>query len=143
MASTRVFGRSCRTLMAAAKSSAATASAPKAGGPSGILKPVTVSPALGKFLGVPEVSRSDAVKKVWEYIKTRNLQEEFGVVSLGYMSICSIRYSKLVLLPFFQNPANKKEIFCDEKLKTIFNGKDCVGFLEVARLLSQHFQKAG
>nr|GMC91247.1 upstream activation factor subunit UAF30-like [Ipomoea batatas] len=115
----RIFGKGCRILMTAAKSSAASSSgattAPKGRGrPNGILKPIKVSPALEKFLGAPEASRTDAVKKVWEYIKAHNLQ----------------------------NPANKKEINCDEKLKTIFSGKDKVGFLEIAKLLTQHFPKA-
>ncbi|GAB4857981.1 hypothetical protein Ancab_015885 [Ancistrocladus abbreviatus] len=63
------------------------------------------------FLGVREVSRTEAVKKVWEYIKLQNLQD----------------------------PANKKVIRCDMKLKTIFDGKDTVGFLEIARLPSSAF----
>ncbi|CAH9095182.1 unnamed protein product [Cuscuta europaea] len=117
--STRIFGKGCRILMAAAKSSAAptsvAASAVKSRGrPNGILKPIKVSPALEKFIGASEVSRTDAVKKVWEYIKAQNLQ----------------------------NPANKKEIRCDEKLKTIFSGKETVGFLEIAKQLAQHFPKA-
>ncbi|OIT01752.1 PREDICTED: upstream activation factor subunit UAF30-like isoform X1 [Nicotiana attenuata] len=121
--SSRVFGSYCRTLMAAAKSSAAatTPPAPAAAATAagkvrhkGILKPLPISPALGKFVGSSEISRTDAVKKVWDYIKTNNLQ----------------------------NPANKKEINCDDKLKTIFAGKDKVGFLEIAKLLSSHFQKA-
>ncbi|XP_055820891.1 protein TRI1-like [Solanum dulcamara] len=113
--STRIFGYCCRALMAAAKTSAAIATVTKVRGrPTGILKPQPVSPALGSFLGTKEASRADAVKKVWEYIKTQNLQ----------------------------NPANKREIHCDDKLKTIFDGKDKVGFLEIARLLTQHFHKA-
>lgn len=40
-----------------------------------------------------------------------------------------------------QNPTNKREIFCDEKLKSIFDGKDKVGFLEIGKLLSRHFVK--
>lgn len=109
--------------MAAAKSSSAktppataTATATESGKVryKGILKPLPISPALGKFVGTSEISRTDAVKKVWDYIKTNNLQ----------------------------NPANKKEINCDDKLKTIFAGKDKVGFLEIAKLLSSHFQKA-
>ncbi|KAK1435968.1 hypothetical protein QVD17_01741 [Tagetes erecta] len=116
---TRVFGQAHRVLMAAANTSAtvtttASATAPKRGRPAGILRVVPVSPALGEFLGVSEVSRTDAVKKVWEYIKLNNLQ----------------------------NPSNKKEILCDAKLKTIFNGKDQVGFLEIAKLMSQHFIKS-
>ncbi|XP_019182184.1 PREDICTED: upstream activation factor subunit UAF30-like [Ipomoea nil] len=113
--STRIFGEACRVLMAAAKSStSSTPPATAAAQKKGILKSVPVSPALGKFLGASEASRTDAVKKVWEHIKAHNLQ----------------------------NPTNKKEINCDEKLKAIFNGRDKVGFLEIAKLLSQHFQKA-
>ena len=40
-----------------------------------------------------------------------------------------------------QNPANKKEINCDEKLKSIFEGKEKVGMMEIAKLLSPHFPK--
>ncbi|KHN03151.1 hypothetical protein glysoja_038920 [Glycine soja] len=41
---------------------------------SGIQKVVLVSFELGDFLGAPQVSRSEAVKKVWAYIKLQNLQ---------------------------------------------------------------------
>ncbi|XP_059277635.1 upstream activation factor subunit spp27-like [Lycium ferocissimum] len=117
--STRIFGNCCRALMAAAKTSTATTTTTatvtkRRGRPNGIVKPQAVSPALANFLGTNEASRTHAVKKVWEYIKSHNLQ----------------------------NPANKREIHCDDKLKTIFDGKDKVGFLEIARLLTQHFQKA-
>ncbi|GFZ02688.1 SWIB/MDM2 domain superfamily protein [Actinidia rufa] len=40
-----------------------------------------------------------------------------------------------------KNPVNKREILCDDKLKTIFEGKDKVGMLEIAKLLSNHFVK--
>ncbi|KAG4973561.1 hypothetical protein AAZX31_11G088700 [Glycine max] len=132
MASARVFGAIAgRAFMAAASKSsakkkpvpsggaAAKAAVKKPAAPrttnSGIQKVVPVSSELGDFLGAPQVSRTDAVKKVWAYIKLQNLQ----------------------------NPANKKEIFCDEKLKTIFEGKDKVGFTEIAKLLSSHFVKSG
>ncbi|OWM83261.1 upstream activation factor subunit spp27 [Punica granatum] len=81
--------------------------------PSGIQKVTPVSPALAEFLKSPEASRSDAVKQIWSYIKLHDLQ----------------------------NPTNKREIFCDEKLKSIFDGKDKVGFLEIGKLLSRHFIK--
>ncbi|PPS00840.1 hypothetical protein GOBAR_AA19843 [Gossypium barbadense] len=64
--------------------------------PTGISKVTPVSPALGQFLGAQQASRTEAVKQIWFYIKSQNLQ----------------------------NPNNRKEIFCDEKLKTIFNGKE-------------------
>ncbi|CAN0830034.1 Upstream activation factor subunit UAF30 [Linum grandiflorum] len=129
----RVF-RTSRPLLAPAKSSAAAptgakvpAKKPKRASPkpksdaapkktSGILKQVTVSPELGSFLGgVPEASRTDAVKKIWSHIKEHQLQ----------------------------NPLNKKEIICDDKLKTIFAQKERVGMLEIAKLLSPHFEKSG
>lgn len=40
-----------------------------------------------------------------------------------------------------QNPENKKEILCDEKLKTIFEGKEKISFLEIGKMLSRHFVK--
>ncbi|KAF5946555.1 protein TRI1 [Camellia sinensis] len=125
--------KGCRALMAAAKaatpkSSAAkpkpkpkpkpkavskSSSSSKMARPTGILKLAPVSPALHQFLGVPEAARTDAVKKTWDYIKLHNLQ----------------------------NPTNKREICCDERLKTLFEGKDKVGFLEIGKLLSRHFVK--
>ncbi|CBI40013.3 hypothetical protein AAG906_039218 [Vitis piasezkii] len=119
------FFKNSRVLLAAARSSSSPAAATKktpapprtaAKGPprsGGITKPVPVSPALRKFLGVPEASRAEAVKKIWEHIKLNNLQ----------------------------NPTNKREILCDEKLKSVFEGKDKVGFLEIGKLLSHHFIK--
>ncbi|KAJ8650623.1 hypothetical protein MRB53_003646 [Persea americana] len=124
----RVFG-GCRALMAAAKAAAKGAAAdspnPRRSAAAaakektattrstGILKVVPVSPAMRSFLGVPEISRTEAIKKIWEYIKLNDLQ----------------------------NPANKREINCDAKLKAIFDGRDKVGMLEIARLLSPHFIK--
>ncbi|XP_020595712.1 upstream activation factor subunit UAF30-like [Phalaenopsis equestris] len=111
----RVF-RGARPLTAAAKSQA-NAVAPgsrSAAEPKGILKPLPVSAAMRKFIGQPEISRAEAVKKVWDYIKLHQLQ----------------------------NPSNKKEIICDEKLKIIFEGKDRIGMMEIAKLLSPHFLKS-
>ncbi|KAJ7525648.1 hypothetical protein O6H91_17G060600 [Diphasiastrum complanatum] len=73
-----------------------------------------VSPALKRFLGVGEISRPDSLKQVWAYVKSHALQ----------------------------NPLRRREIVCDEKLKSIFGGKDKVDFLEVPGLLSSHFSKS-
>ncbi|MBA0655155.1 hypothetical protein Goklo_007670 [Gossypium klotzschianum] len=62
-------------------------------------------------VGVPEIPRTQALKQIWAYIKEHNLQD----------------------------PENKKIINCDEKLKKIFGGKDRIGFLEIAGLISPHF----
>ncbi|XP_073125334.1 upstream activation factor subunit UAF30-like [Henckelia pumila] len=129
MAPTSGFFRGCRALYSAAKSAAAPSPKPnisasnkkpaanaaaagtKEKKSSGLLKATPVSPTLRNFVGASEISRAEAVKKVWGYIKLHNLQ----------------------------NPSNKKEIFCDGKLKALFNGKEKVGFLEITKLLSPHF----
>ncbi|KAL0924834.1 hypothetical protein M5K25_005692 [Dendrobium thyrsiflorum] len=79
----------------------------------GITKPKPVSPAMQAFLGVKEIPRTQALKQIWAYIKENNLQD----------------------------PENKKIIVCDEKLKSIFGGRDRVGFLEISGLLNPHFVK--
>ncbi|KZV58585.1 hypothetical protein F511_11877 [Dorcoceras hygrometricum] len=89
MAPTSGFFRGCRALYLAAKSAAATTPKPstsasskkpaagtkdKKGSPTGLLKATPVSPTLRNFVGAPEISRAEAVKKVWGYIKLHNLQ---------------------------------------------------------------------
>ncbi|GKE70238.1 TRI1-like protein, partial [Tanacetum coccineum] len=62
----RVFGK---RLMSTVTTTTTTAAVPpKRGRPAGILKVVPVSKPLGEFLGVPQVSRTDAVKKIFGYI---------------------------------------------------------------------------
>ncbi|KAH7571601.1 hypothetical protein ACOSQ2_014500 [Xanthoceras sorbifolium] len=131
-AAARVFN-GCRALFAPAKGASASASSvkkkattavkkprpksppkPRPSNPNrsyGIFKVGPISPALAGLLGSSQASRTDAVRQIWSYIKTHNLQ----------------------------NPQNKREIICDEKLKAIFDGKDVVGFLEIGKLLSRHF----
>ncbi len=43
---------------------------------SGFLAPIPISEGLAKFLGAEDgkVSRADAVKRIWDYIKENNLQ---------------------------------------------------------------------
>ncbi|XP_030475081.2 upstream activation factor subunit spp27-like [Syzygium oleosum] len=81
--------------------------------PSGIQKVTPVSPALARFLNAGEASRVQAVKQIWAYIKREGLQDSI----------------------------NKREINCDERLKTLFEGREKVGFLEIGKLLSRHFVK--
>lgn len=74
----RVF-QGCRALMAAAKAgakSAAKATASLAAKPknTALMKPLPVSPALQKFVGAPEISRPEALKKTWDHIKANQLQ---------------------------------------------------------------------
>ena len=96
----------------------ATASEPvtetKKRAPRGFSKPRPVSPEMKEFLGGrTEIPRTEVLKVIWAHIKENGLQD----------------------------PTNKRVIVCDEKLKKIFGGKDQVGFLEIAGLISPHFKK--
>ncbi|XP_065872832.1 uncharacterized protein [Euphorbia lathyris] len=81
--------------------------------PRGIMKPRRVSPEMADVVGASEIPRTQALKLIWAHIKANNLQD----------------------------PEDKKVIICDEKLKKIFDNRDRVGFLEVAKLISPHFLK--
>lgn len=75
----------------------------------GIAKPVTPSPELAAIVGTAELPRSEIVSKMWEYIKKNDLQ----------------------------NPANKREILADDKLKPIF-GADKVTMFEMNKHIAKH-----
>ncbi|KAH9711741.1 SWIB/MDM2 domain containing protein [Citrus sinensis] len=84
------------------------------GGKSGFLAPLQLSDALIKFLGTGEsaLPRSDVIKRMWDYIKEKNLQD----------------------------PSDKRRIICDEKLKELFDVDTFNGFT-VTKLLVVHFLK--
>ena len=67
------------------------------------------SDELAAITGSAPLPRSQVVSKVWEHIKKNNLQ----------------------------NPANKREILADDKLRKIF-GKDRVSMFEMNKHLSRH-----
>ncbi|KAL0739416.1 hypothetical protein Bca4012_015626 [Brassica carinata] len=96
---------------ATAASSDPSASTTKTREPRGIMKPRPVTPEMQDVVGESVIPRTQALKRIWEYIKERDLQD----------------------------PQDKKVIICDEKLKKIFDGKDRVGFLEIAKLIGPHF----
>ncbi len=75
----------------------------------GIAKPVTPSPELAAIVGTADLPRSEIVSKMWEYIKKHDLQ----------------------------NPANKREILADDKLKPIF-GTDKVTMFEMNKHIAKH-----
>jgi chromatin remodeling complex protein RSC6 len=72
-------------------------------------KTLKPSPALAKVVGNDPLPRTEVVKKLWEYIKAHNLQ----------------------------NPANKRNILCDAKLKAVM-GKDEVTMFEMTGLVGKH-----
>lgn len=73
------------------------------------MKVMTPSAELADVIGATPVARTEAVKQMWDYIKTHNLQ----------------------------NPANKRNILADAKLKKVF-GKDEVTMFELTGLLGKH-----
>ena len=75
-------------------------------------KPLKPSSELTAVIGDGDVSRADAVKKLWEYIKKNNLQ----------------------------NPENKREIVADDKLRPVFSGKDKVTMFEMNSHLAKHLK---
>uniref|UniRef100_A0A0D9X9G8 DM2 domain-containing protein n=1 Tax=Leersia perrieri TaxID=77586 RepID=A0A0D9X9G8_9ORYZ len=76
--------------------------------------PIIVSDALASFLGTEEkeMPPSEAVKRVWDHIKTNNLED----------------------------PADPTMILCDSKLKQLF-GCESLTAVNVSELLSQHLFK--
>ncbi|OGY32342.1 MAG: hypothetical protein A3C02_04345 [Candidatus Andersenbacteria bacterium RIFCSPHIGHO2_02_FULL_45_11] len=74
------------------------------------MKPMTISADLAAVVGTGPMPRSEVVKKLWEYIKSNNLQD----------------------------PANKRDIVADAALKKVFGGKDKVNMFEMTKLVSAH-----
>jgi chromatin remodeling complex protein RSC6 len=77
---------------------------------SAFMKPLTVSADLAAVVGAGPMPRSEVVKKIWVYIKGKNLQD----------------------------PANKRNIVADEALKKVFGGKEVVNMFEMTKLVSKH-----
>ena len=68
---------------------------------------------MGAVIGVTPLPRTQVIKGLWDYIKAHNLQD----------------------------PKNKRVINADAKLKAVF-GKDSVGMLELAGIVSKHLTAA-
>jgi chromatin remodeling complex protein RSC6 len=69
-----------------------------------------LSADLEAVVGKGPMTRGEVVKKIWDYIKAHNLQ----------------------------NPANKRNILADAKLKVVFGGKGEVTMFEMTKLVSAH-----
>ncbi len=72
-------------------------------------QPLRPSEALAAVVGPGPLPRTEAVSKIWEYIKSNNLQ----------------------------NPENRREILADDKLGRVF-GTDRVTMFEMNRHLARH-----
>jgi chromatin remodeling complex protein RSC6 len=77
-----------------------------------LTKPMNLSPELEEVIGKGPMPRSEVVKQIWVYIKKHDLQ----------------------------NPANKRNILADDKLKVVFGGKAEVTMFEMTKLVSAHLK---
>ena len=79
--------RMVRTVTSAAVSSN---EAPQKRAPRGIMKPRPVSPEMQDLVGVPEISRTQALKQIWAHIKEHNLQVFFPFHFLSFCKLCLV-----------------------------------------------------
>jgi len=63
-------------------------------------------------IGADPVPHTQAVKKMWDYIKTNNLQD----------------------------PKDKRTILADDKLRAVFGGRNSIGMFELTGVLGGHLR---
>ncbi|XP_022724732.1 uncharacterized protein LOC111281280 isoform X2 [Durio zibethinus] len=83
--------------------------AKRRGGPGGLNKVCSVSPALQAIVGEPALPRTEIVKQLWAYIRKNSLQD----------------------------PSNKRKIICDDALRLVFE-TDCTDMFKMNKLLAKH-----
>ena len=84
------------------------------GGNSAFMKPVTPDEALAAVVGSEPLPRTEITKRLWEYIKQHNLQDQ----------------------------KDKRRINADDKLRKVFNGADSVSMFEMTKLVNGHTKSA-
>ena len=77
---------------------------------SGTQPPYRLSDALQQVVGTDILPRPQVVSRIWEYIRAHNLQ----------------------------NPADKREILCDDKLKRVMSGKAKVTMFKMNTFIGDH-----
>ncbi len=76
------------------------------------MKALTPSADLAAVVGSKPLPRTEAVKKIWAYIKANKLQDS----------------------------KNKRNVNADAKLKPIFGGKSQVSMFDMAKHMSKHLK---
>lgn len=71
---------------------------------------VTPSPELAHVIGSKPMSRGDAMRKLWDYIKKHDLQD----------------------------PNNRRVVRADDNLRPIFDGNDSLTMFEMTAYVSKH-----
>ncbi|MCH9611942.1 MAG: hypothetical protein S4CHLAM102_04190 [Chlamydiia bacterium] len=77
---------------------------------SAFMKPCKLSSELEAVCGKGPMPRTEVTKKLWDYIKKKKLQ----------------------------NPENKREILCDDRLKALFSNKKKINMFEMTKHVSNH-----
>ncbi|KAE9448519.1 hypothetical protein C3L33_19579, partial [Rhododendron williamsianum] len=75
----------------------------------GFMKPCGLSPQLQTFVGVSELARTQVVKRIWAYIREKDLQD----------------------------PKDKRTIICDQALHAIFRVKS-IDMFQMSKALNKH-----
>ncbi|KAF7143595.1 hypothetical protein RHSIM_Rhsim05G0080300 [Rhododendron simsii] len=75
----------------------------------GFMKPCGLSPQLQTFVGVSELARTQVVKRIWAYIREKDLQD----------------------------PKDKRTIICDQALRAIFCVKS-IDMFQMSKALNKH-----
>jgi len=96
----------------AAKKAAAKKPAAKRTPNAAFMKAMTPSATLAVVVGAGPLPRTEVTKKIWAYIKKKNLQ----------------------------NATNKRMIDADEPLRAVFGGKKQVSMFEMTKLVSNHLK---
>jgi upstream activation factor subunit UAF30 len=76
------------------------------------MKPMQPDAALSEVVGSKPIPRTEVTKKLWQYIKRRNLQDK----------------------------KNRRNINADAALKTVFGGKSTVNMFEMTKLVNKHLK---
>ena len=76
------------------------------------MKAMTPSAQLGTVVGTAPLPRTEVTKKLWAYIKRKDLQDA----------------------------KNRRQINADENLKPIFGGKSSVSMFEMTKLVNKHLK---
>ncbi|MEX2284370.1 MAG: SWIB/MDM2 domain-containing protein [Gemmatimonadota bacterium] len=76
------------------------------------MRPMTPSSQLGAVVGTNAIPRSEVTKRVWNYIKSKGLQDK----------------------------NNRRMINADDKLGPVFGGKKQVSMFEMTKLVNKHLK---
>jgi chromatin remodeling complex protein RSC6 len=76
------------------------------------MKPMTPSAVLASVVGSSAMPRTEVTKKIWGYIKRNSLQDK----------------------------KNRRMINADDKLKSVFGGRNQVSMFEMTKLVSRHLK---